>query len=120
MKVKLTLGLAALVCALILPGAAIALPPGTTITVNTTADGTGGPDCTLRDAITAANSNTPVGGCNAGHGADTIDFSVSGQINLGSTLPAVASDLTIDGSAKASSLAVKERRASSRWAPTPR
>jgi CSLREA domain-containing protein len=100
MKVKLTIGLAALVCALVVPSAAIALTPGTTITVNTTADGTGGPDCTLRDAITAANSNTPVGGCNAGHGADTIAFSVSGQINLGSTLPAVASDLTIDGSSQ--------------------
>jgi CSLREA domain-containing protein len=100
MKVKLALGLAALVCGLILPSAAIALTPGATITVNTTADGTGGPDCTLRDAITAANSNTPVGGCNAGHGADTIDFSVSGQINLGTTLPAVASDLTIDGTSQ--------------------
>jgi len=98
MKVKLTIGLAALVCALVVPSAAIALTPGTTITVNTTADGTGGPDCTLRDAITAANSNTPVGGCNAGHGADTIAFSVSGQVNLGSTLPAVSRDLTIDGS----------------------
>jgi CSLREA domain-containing protein len=100
MKVKLNLGLAALVCAFIVPGAAIALTPGTTITVNTTADVIGGPDCTLRDAITAANSNTTVGGCNAGHGADIIDFSVSGQINLGSTLPAVASDLTIDGSSQ--------------------
>jgi CSLREA domain-containing protein len=100
MKVKLTIGLAALVCALVVPSAAIALTPGTTITVNTTADGTGGPDCTLRDAITAANSNTPVGGCNAGHGADTIAFSVSGQINLGSTLPAVLRDLTIDGSSQ--------------------
>jgi CSLREA domain-containing protein len=98
MKVKLTFGLAVLACACILPSAASALVPGTTITVNTTADGMGGPDCTLRDAITAANTDTAAGGCSAGHGADTIDFSLSGQINLGSTLPAVASGLTIDGS----------------------
>jgi CSLREA domain-containing protein len=87
----------AFACALILPSAASAVS-GTTITVDTTADGTGGPDCTLRDAITAANTDTVSGGCSAGHGDDTIDFSVSGQINLGSTLPAVASDLTVDGS----------------------
>jgi CSLREA domain-containing protein len=85
---------------LILPSAASPRVSGTTITVNTTADGTGGPDCTLRDAIAAANTDTVAGGCSAGHGADTIDFSVSGQINLGSTLPAVASDLTIDGSSQ--------------------
>ena len=83
---------------MLIPHAASAEAPDTTITVTTTADGTGGPDCTLRDAITAANTDTATGGCNAGHRADTIDFSVSGQINLGSTLPAVASNLTIDGS----------------------
>jgi CSLREA domain-containing protein len=98
MKIRLTLGLAALVCTVILPSAASALVPDETITVNTTADGTGGPDCTLRDAIVAANTDAAVGGCSAGNGADTIGFGVSGQIDLGSTLPAVASALTIDGS----------------------
>src|SRR5579862_8068499 len=29
-------------------------------------------ECTLRDAITAANSDLPTGGCPAGSGADTI------------------------------------------------
>jgi CSLREA domain-containing protein len=98
MKIRLSLGLAALACTVILPSAASALVPDATITVNTTADGTGGPDCTLRDAIVAANTDTAVGGCSAGNGADTIAFGVSGQIDLGSTLPAVASALTIDGS----------------------
>jgi CSLREA domain-containing protein len=97
MKVKLTLGLAALACALILPIAASADISGTTIAVNTTADSTGGPSCTLRDAITAANTDTVAGGCSAGNGADTIDFSVSGQISLDSSLPAVAGPLTIEG-----------------------
>ena len=82
----------------LLPGAANAGTPVATITVNTTGDTTGGPDCSLRDAITAANTDQATGGCTAGSGADTINFSVNGQINLGSTLPGVASELTIDGS----------------------
>ena len=98
MRVKLTLALAFFACALTMPSAVSADISGVTITVNTTADSTGGPGCMLRDAITAANTDTVAGGCSAGHGADTIDFDVSGQINLGTTLPAVASGLTIDGS----------------------
>jgi hypothetical protein len=42
------------------------------IQVTTNSGGTGGPDCTLRDAITAANQDAPSGGCPAGSGADTI------------------------------------------------
>jgi CSLREA domain-containing protein len=97
-KVRLTLGLAVLACALTPPSAVSAEVSGTTITVNTTADSTGGPGCTLRDAITAANTDAVTGGCVAGHGTDSIGFSVSGQINLGGTLPAVVGQLTIDGS----------------------
>ena len=37
---------------------------------------------TLREAILAANSNAAVGDAPAGSGADTIDFSVTGTINL--------------------------------------
>jgi CSLREA domain-containing protein len=45
--------------------------------------------CTLRDAITYANSNGV---------ADTITFSISNAtIALGSTLPTISEDLTIDG-----------------------
>jgi CSLREA domain-containing protein len=48
--------------------------------------------CTLRDAITFANSNA---------GADTITFSISNDtIFLGSTLPPISEDLTIDGTGK--------------------
>lgn len=43
------------------------------ITVTTTIDRENFPDdCTLRDAITAADKDTPVGGCPAGSGPDTI------------------------------------------------
>lgn len=66
-----------------------------TITVTTTFDGTGGPDCTLRDAIVAANTDTSRGGCPAGYGPDTItlaegatyiltmgEFVIQSQINI--------------------------------------
>jgi CSLREA domain-containing protein len=46
---------------------------GTTITVNTTDDELNGDDdCSLREAIRAANTNSVVSGCAAGSGTDTI------------------------------------------------
>jgi predicted outer membrane repeat protein len=72
-----------------------------TITVNSVADPGAPGICALRDAITAANTESPVNGCAAGTGSDTIDFSVSGTIILGSTLPTIDNispgSLTIDG-----------------------
>jgi CSLREA domain-containing protein len=71
-----------------------------TITVNSLADTSGGAECTLRDAISAANTDMAAGGCPAGAGSDTIIFSVSGTIGLvSSALPNVpnGSTVTIDG-----------------------
>jgi CSLREA domain-containing protein len=73
-----------------------------TITVNSVADPNPGTTlCVLRDAITAANTKAKIDGCAAGSGSDTINFSVSGTIELGSTLPTITntppSSLTIDG-----------------------
>lgn len=46
-----------------------------TLTVNTIADENGaGANCSLREAIEAANLNAPFGGCTAGSGADIINF----------------------------------------------
>jgi len=67
------------------------------IIVNSTADPGSAGICALRDAITAANSEVAVNGCAAGTGNDTINFTVSGTITLGSTLPGIANTLTIDG-----------------------
>ncbi len=53
-----------------------------TIIVTTDSGGTGGPDCTLRDAITAANTDTATGGCPAGYGADTIELPIAATITL--------------------------------------
>jgi hypothetical protein len=70
-----------------------------TITVNSLADPGAPGICALRDAITAANSQTRVNGCKAGSGNDTINFSVSGTIMLtalaGSPPPGSANGLGI-------------------------
>jgi CSLREA domain-containing protein len=78
---------------------------GNTITVNSTADVVNGSDglCTLREAITAANSNTASGAsageCSAGSSvsSDSINISVTGTINLTGVLPDINSDMSING-----------------------
>ena len=52
-------------------------------------------DCTLADAITAANDDTEIGGCPAGDGTDVI--ALSENITLGSALPLITSEITING-----------------------
>jgi CSLREA domain-containing protein len=78
--------------------------PGTTITVNTRVDESNARgDCSLREAIRAANTNSAVDGCKAGSAtrSDAIRFSLGKQatIVLASKLPTItdASGLTIDG-----------------------
>jgi len=83
---------------------AFATPAGA-ITVNTAADTSGGPACSLPDAITAANTNSATGGCPAGApGLDTISFHLGNgcsvhpcPITLASPLPTIIEDLTING-----------------------
>lgn len=68
MKALLTWAMT-LIAMLLLPAAANAV----TITVNTTADEYGtGPNCSLREAITAAQTNSGFGGCPAGFASDEI------------------------------------------------
>ena len=74
--------------------------PNATIVVNSLADTSGGVNCTLRDAILAANWNAVRGGCSAGApGADTITFGVTGTITLTGGLggPLANEPLTILG-----------------------
>jgi uncharacterized repeat protein (TIGR02543 family) len=77
-----------------------------TITVNSTAATTGGPNCTLRDAITAAISDTATGGCSAGSGLDTIELGSNQTYTLTAVdnttdgdngLPDVSTQMTING-----------------------
>src|SRR4051812_43746671 len=72
------------------------------LTVNSLADVDNGSDsvCTLREAITAANTNANYNECvSASYGNDTITFGVAGTITLGSSLPNItdAAGLTITG-----------------------
>jgi LPXTG-site transpeptidase (sortase) family protein len=65
--------------------------------------------CTLREAITAANTDTSsgaiVGECAAGIGADTITFAGNYTITLtGSQLPAVTSEIIITGNGVANTI----------------
>jgi CSLREA domain-containing protein len=88
------------VCVMLLKPAPKAAPVTNTITVNTTDDPGTSAECSLRAAINNANDETfdSNSTCAAGTGTDTIIFSVSGTITLGSTLPAIENTLTLDGS----------------------
>ena len=73
----------------------------TSYTVNTLNDTNGAGDCSLRDAINAANG-TPTSGSTCttlGSGSNTIMFSsgLSGTITLNSELPGIFNTLTIQG-----------------------
>ena len=54
-------------------------------------------DCTLRDAITAANLDAAQGECPAGSGTDTITITV--DVTLDGVLPTISEDLSIVGEA---------------------
>ena len=75
------------------------LAPLAVITVNTTddEDNTNLANCSLREAIVAANGDTPFGGCIAGSGGDLINFSVTGTITLTSALPSLSTSVQIEG-----------------------
>jgi hypothetical protein len=68
-------------------GLAFAFSPGrlahaAEITVSSASGASGGPGCTLRDAITAANTDVATGGCPAGSGADTIILTAGAAYTL--------------------------------------
>ena len=82
----------------------LAITPGNTINVNSLADvAANDGQCTLREAITAANANTASGAaageCPAGSatGRDSIEIQVNGTITLTSALPDITSDMLIAG-----------------------
>ncbi|MEO5560207.1 MAG: choice-of-anchor Q domain-containing protein [Dokdonella sp.] len=85
---------AALLCAL-----APALGHGATITVTSASDAPVGGQCTIHDAIEAANTNAAVGGCAAGSGADTIAFAAGVNDIVLSYGLYVTQALTLQGSA---------------------
>ena len=52
-------------------------------------------NCTLADAILAANDDVAVGGCEAGSGADSIEL--TDEVELATALPMVTSEVTFEG-----------------------
>lgn len=67
-----------------------------TITVNNLAGGSVVGQCTLRDAVAAADTDAAVNGCAAGSGTDVIQFSVTGQIDLATEI-VIGTSMTIAG-----------------------
>lgn len=99
---------------LLLAGSAKVAHAAGTITVNSTADTVADDgECTLREAIIAANDDTASGAtpgeCAAGSGADTINFAITGAADFtiggqngytilpDSDLPHLTSEVVIDG-----------------------
>lgn len=74
-----------------------------TIEVTSASGGVGGPGCTLRDAITAANANVPVGDCPAGNEGAVVELPVASSIALtepdngSNALPLIERPVTILG-----------------------
>ncbi len=75
------------------------LAPLAVISVDTTddEDDTNPANCSLREAIVAANSDTAFGGCIAGSGDDIINFTVTGTIILTSALPTLSTSMRLEG-----------------------
>src|SRR3982750_1924972 len=106
---QLRLGFASVLCALILTAAGmVTVAHGATIIVNSTANTADPGNCTLREAIIAANTNAPVGACAAGSpfpAVDTISVAFSRfvclssgcTIVLQSPLPTITEDVIITG-----------------------
>ena len=74
----------------------------TNIVVNTTADVVDSSgDCSLREAIQAANTDSAVDGCDAGSGDDTISFNLTGSgpytITLAGTELVITTGVRING-----------------------
>jgi hypothetical protein len=55
-----------------------------------------GVTCTLNDAVTAANTDTATGGCDAGSGADVLELPVEATLNITATV-SIESEVTING-----------------------
>ncbi|HZJ10707.1 MAG TPA: hypothetical protein VFD39_13490, partial [Trueperaceae bacterium] len=78
----------------------------TAIVVDTNSGSSGGASCSLRDAITAANTDTAVAGCRAGSGPDAIRLpeattipllSIDNEAHGPNGLPSISSEILILG-----------------------
>ena len=81
----------------------LVLPAQTVIAADITVDA----ECSLADAIQAAESDSAISGCPAGDGADTIHL--TGDVRLEHELPQVETEITIEGNGYTIS-GIKRRR----------
>jgi hypothetical protein len=80
----------------VLAGAALLLVLSGTPSVHAASITVDGTICTLADAIEAANTDLPVGGCIAGDvGSDTIDLQTN--VTLSAALPVISSNIVLQG-----------------------
>jgi hypothetical protein len=101
--------LALLICAgaLFIVKKTVARSESTTIQVNSTDGGTGGPECRLRDAISAANTDAVIGGCDGSAGGpyilelidpgQSLEYEFNVIDNNSNGLPIITTDITING-----------------------
>ncbi len=82
----------------------VANPLATTIEVTASDGGTGGPECRLRDAITAANTSAFVGGCDGSTGGPFVielkpstEYQLTVVDNESNGLPIISADITVNG-----------------------
>jgi len=89
-----------------------------TITVNSLSDAAAADgQCTLREAMANAEADNQSGSteCPAGAGADTINISVAGTINLLAFLPDITSDMTINGLGAATTMVRRDSGAATNF-----
>jgi CSLREA domain-containing protein len=67
-------------------------------------DDTSNGNCSLREAITAANTGSAIDGCSAGSLIDTITFADNYTITLDSQLPQITSNIIITGNGAANTI----------------
>jgi CSLREA domain-containing protein len=92
--------------AILVVALAVACPPAAlaaTIAVTTTADVTANDaQCSIREAIAAANTDSATGGCPAGAGADTVALGPGTySLDSGDGSLTISSDVTISGAGAA-------------------
>ena len=95
-RTRVVLVILATVAALLLVGGAQA-DAALTITVDTLSGKAADGDCSLEEAIEAANTDDAVDGCAAGSGYDTIIFARPGTVNVPDGGFQVTSNVTIQG-----------------------
>ena len=106
-RLPISIAFVAATAAVLVPATGVVRAFAATITVNTSADELNSDgDCSLREAVQSANTDSAVDLCTAGSGADTINFASSTNghpINLTSPLD-LTTKVTINGNGRSNTV----------------